>query len=93
MSGQFFRKFNSQRHITLPEDVYDYGWTEKTPLSVTLVEHEMVVIKAQIPFCRVCGEGVLLIPVDEHYICKNCLQTAVDNENAIIEEYNSHKSR
>ncbi|MDR2931974.1 MAG: hypothetical protein LBV27_02595 [Oscillospiraceae bacterium] len=77
MPGKLIRRLDSKRRITLPLDIIDYGWTENTPLCVTLTPSQTVIIEAHHPLCWLCGgEGKPLIPVDTHYICKNCLQTA-----------------
>jgi transposase-like protein len=83
------RRIDRQRRITLPLDIIDYGWTENTPLTLTLMQSQMLIIAVRVPFCRFCGsEKGPIIPVDEHYICKKCLQTAMDNESTILAQGN-----
>lgn len=74
------RKIDNLRRIVLPTDIDGFGWTERTPLDVTVTDDGIVLLRANKPFCRLCGDAATeLIEVEKGVICKQCLQTALEN--------------
>lgn len=74
------RHIDDLGRVVLPADVKEFGWTEKTPLDITVLDDGIVILRAHKPFCKLCGEAdAELIPVERGAICKHCLQTALEN--------------
>jgi len=78
------RKIDDLNRVVLPSQVKSFGWTEKTPLDITVLEDDSVMIRAHNPLCKLCGGAdVELIKIENGSICNNCLQIALESKNIL----------
>ena len=83
------RRLDELGRVTLPWEVrQEAGWSEKTPLEITVEADKSVLVRACKPICKLCGGGDSgLIAVAAGSICKPCLQAALINSvNGMLED-------